>query len=114
MINRDFKDYLNDILDSIIKIEEFIKGLTYEQFLKDSKTQFAVVRALEIIGEASKNIPSEIKEKYAKLPWKYMSGMRDKLIHGYFGVDTEVVWKTVIIDLKPLKDQIENIISDLS
>jgi len=72
MINRDFKDYLNDIYDSILNIEEFVKGLSFEQFVKDNKTQFAVFRALEIIGEASKKIPPEIKNQYSKMPWKYI------------------------------------------
>ena len=83
--------------------------MTYDDFLKDIKTQFAVVRALEIIGEASKKIPSEIRDKYTKIPWREITGMRNILIHDYFGVDLEVVWKTTSIDIPPLKENIINI-----
>ena len=109
MINRGYKQYFIDILDSIENIEEFIRDLTYDDFLKDIKTQFAVVRALEIIGEASKKIPSEIRDKYTKIPWREITGMRNILIHDYFGVDLEVVWKTTSIDIPPLKENIINI-----
>ena len=105
---------MTDILESILKIEEFLAGFTIEEFIQDSKTQFAVVRALEIIGEASKKILNNIKNQFSDLPWGYMAGMRDKLIHDYFGVDANVVWKTSITDLPPLKTQIKNIIENLT
>ncbi len=73
-------------------IQEFTKGMQYSQFVHDKKTTSAVIRQFEIIGEAAKHIPASIKKKYPEIPWKDMSGMRDRLIHGYFGVDYQLVW----------------------
>jgi uncharacterized protein with HEPN domain len=95
MKTRDYRDYLQDILDAVNDIESFVDNMTYEEFIKDRKTLNAVVRSIEIIGEASKNIPEAMKAKYKELPWKQMTGMRDKLIHAYFGVDVETLWKAV-------------------
>jgi len=89
-----FLDYLQDILDAIISIKEFLEDVDYESFRNDKKTQYAVIRALEIIGEASKKVPIEVRDNYAVIPWRSITGMRDKLVHDYFGVDTEVVWNT--------------------
>lgn len=105
-------DYLNDILDSIASIKEFLIGINYESFCKDKKTQYAVIRALEIIGEASKKVPMDVRKSYPHVPWRLISGMRDKLIHDYFGVDTEVVWKTASEKIVSLQDEIKIIISD--
>ena len=91
---RLYGDYLEDILDALIKVKQFIAGMTFEQFQKDDKTTFAVIRALEVIGEASKKIPEDIRKDYPGVPWKVMDGMRDKLAHDYFGVNLEVVWRT--------------------
>ncbi len=106
---RETSDYLNDILDSIAKIEQFTKGMTYNEFVKDEKTVFAVIRAIEVIGEAAKNIPLDFRKKHQDFPWKEMSGTRDKLIHGYFGIDYEVIWKTIKEDLPPLKEKLERL-----
>jgi uncharacterized protein with HEPN domain len=81
----------------------FVKGMDYDRFAKDRKTVYAVIRALEIIGEASKNLPSPIKARYSQIPWKDMAGMRDKVIHAYFGVDLKRVWNTVNVDIPSLK-----------
>lgn len=113
MYKRDFSDYLEDILEACEKIEKFTAKMTKEEFVQDEKTVFAVIRALEIIGEAAKIIPDAVKKKYPALPWKEITGMRDKLIHHYFGVNAYVVEKTVREDIPVLKTQIKDILEDL-
>lgn len=88
---RDAKLFLTDIMQAIDAIEGFVQGLDRDQFEQDDKTVSAVIRKLEIVGEAAKVIPEEIREKYSQIPWKEMAGMRDKLIHFYFGVDYGLV-----------------------
>lgn len=100
-------------MDAVNDIESFVGNMTYEEFIKDRKTLNAVVRSIEIIGEASKNIPETIKAKYKELPWKQMTGMRGKLIHAYFGVDVETLWKAVKDNIPPLKRSIQKMLKDL-
>lgn len=99
MDERTHLDYLDDILDAIEKIKEFTQGMSEEEFCHDVKTAYAVTHAFEIIGEATKRLPGKIKAAHPDLPWRAMAGMRDKLIHDYFGINLLVVWKTVSEDL---------------
>jgi uncharacterized protein with HEPN domain len=99
MVEREYRDFIIDMIEAADMVASFIQGMTKEQFLADKKTQFAVVRALEIIGEAAKKVPDSIRSRYPDLPWREISGMRDKLIHDYFGVNNEVVWKTAVEDV---------------
>lgn len=92
---RDSRVYLDDILDAINKIEKYTKELSFEAFVKDQKTIDAVVRNFEIIGEATKHVTEKVRKEHPEVPWSYMAGMRDKLIHGYFGVKLDVIWKTI-------------------
>jgi uncharacterized protein with HEPN domain len=92
---RDFQVYVEDIIDAIKSIEAYTKGMTYEDFVRDRKTVDAVIRNFEIIGEATKQVPLAVRREYTEVPWRDMAGMRDKLIHGYFGVQLDVVWKTI-------------------
>jgi len=110
--NREYTDYLDDIYNSINDIEDFIKDLSFNEFSKDKKTLNAVIRSLEIIGEASKKIPVEFKEKFPAIPWNKMSGMRNKLIHEYFGIDIEMLWIVITKDIQDLKSVFKKIIED--
>lgn len=103
--SREIIDYIDDLLTSVIDIEEFIRGMTYEKFAKDKKTFNAVIRSLEVLGEAAKHIPKSFRQKYPDIPWDKMAGMRDVLIHDYMGVDVKTVWKVAserLPELKPL------------
>lgn len=110
---REISDYVNDILDATTKITEFTKNMDYSVFIKDEKTVFAVIRALEIIGEAAKNIPGSMRIKYPNVPWKEITGIRNKLIHEYFGVDHEVIWRTIKEDIPPLNSEISRILKEI-
>ena len=112
-MKRNYNFYIKDILQSIIQIEKFVEGMDYEEFLHDEKTSSAVIRKLEIIGEAAKHIPARVRQAHSKLPWNEMARMRDKLIHGYFGVDHEIVWKVVKERLPEVKTSLEKIIENL-
>jgi len=110
---RDSKLYLKDILEAIEAIEEFVKDIDFETFKRDDMRSSAVIRKFEIIGEATRNIPDNIKQKYSSIPWKNISGMRDRLIHFYFGIKYELVWDTIKIDIPVLKSQIKKILENL-
>lgn len=111
-MKKEYGDYLEDIIDAMSKTEKFTENLKYDEFIKDDKSTFAVIRALEIIGEAVKNIPETIKVKYPDIPWRDMAGMRDKLIHEYSGVKLDLVWKTVKEVIPPLKQKFQKILDE--
>lgn len=114
-MTKEFLDYVEDIIEAMEKVMEFTKDMEeYDDFVGDDKTMSAAIRKLEIIGEAVKKIPSKVKNKYSQIPWKDMAGMRDKLIHEYFGVDSKRVWKTVKKDIPNLKPQFEEIFNKIS
>jgi uncharacterized protein with HEPN domain len=102
-MKREFQDYVDDILSAADKIEAFIGTMDLAAFNRDEKTVFAVIHALEVMGEAASKIPSAIRRHHPEIPWKEISGMRNKLIHEYFGVDLETVWKTASEDVPALK-----------
>jgi uncharacterized protein with HEPN domain len=110
----EFLDFVEDILDAMNKAEILIEGITFEQFESDFRINYALVRALEIIGEATKRLPDTIRAKYPDIPWKGMAGMRDRIIHGYDVVDMQIVWDVVKTDIPRIKPQIERILSNLS
>jgi uncharacterized protein with HEPN domain len=112
-VKREVGDYIEDIIGAMDKAMNFVKNISYEEFIQDDKTAFAVVRALEIIGEAVKNIPDDIRKNYPEIPWKDMAGMRDKVIHEYFGVKLSIVWIAVKEEIPPLKPIFEKILRDL-
>ncbi|MCD4813012.1 DUF86 domain-containing protein [bacterium] len=109
-MKRDYSDYLRDILDAIRETQEFTQDSSFKLFLSDKKTINAVVRSLEVIGEAAGKIPEEIRQKYPEIPWKRMIGMRNKLMHEYFGVDYTIVWTVVKEELPLLLNEFEKII----
>jgi len=106
-------DYVQDILEAIIEVKDFTAGMGLGDFVNDKKTINAVVRSLEIIGEAAKKIPGDMREKYPDIPWKGMAGMRDKLIHEYFGVDLDIVWEVINVELPPIKPLIQQVLEDV-
>ena len=111
-MKEEFLDYVEDVIEAMDDAVSFVEGVKREDLVKDRKTIYAVVRALEIIGEAVKRIPDGVRDRYPQIPWKDMAGMRDKLIHEYFGVNIKRVWKTVKEDIPNLKPLFEKILKD--
>lgn len=114
MSKREPALYLQDILTSIARVDGYTKEFTIEDLNKDFKTLDAVVRNLEIIGEAAKNMPADVREEYPDIPWGKMVSMRNKVIHEYFGVDVEILWKTAKEDLPPLRKQIKKVLKTIA
>lgn len=108
-MKKEDKVYLRHILDAIFRIEEYIKGVEYNKFVDNHLIQDGVIRQIEIIGEASKRLSEEIRDKHPDIPWKDIAGMRDKLIHNYLGVDIDAVWDTVEKDVPLLKNKLKNL-----
>lgn len=108
--NRRDLDYLADIQEAIHRILAYTQGMSWVDFLEDHRTQDAIVRNIEVIGEAAKNLSNDLRRQYPHIPWKDMAGARDRLIHHYFGVNNEIVWQIVQKDLPALLPQIQTIL----
>jgi uncharacterized protein with HEPN domain len=109
MSKRKDSELLSDILEAARRLMVYTDNMTYEVFISDSKTQDAVIRNLEVIGEAVKNLSIELRMKYPAIPWKSMAGVRDRLIHNYFGVNLDIVWSIVTVELPELVFELKRI-----
>lgn len=107
-MKREYSDSLRDMLENAQRAIEFTKGMRYDTFFKDDKTVYAVIRAVEIIGEAAANIPDEVRAKYPNVPRREVKGMRNKLVHQYFGINMEVAWQTIHEDLPMLIEALKS------
>jgi uncharacterized protein with HEPN domain len=112
-MSRNFKLYFEDILNSISKIQRYVQNLNYQQFIADEKTFDAVAYNLQIIGEAVKNVPPEIRQNYPQVEWRKIAGLRDIIAHAYFTIDELIIWDIVDTKLPNLKNQIEQILLDI-
>ena len=110
---RNATDSLQDILDAIAAVERFTANVSFDEFAQNDEKIFAVEKAIEIMGEAVKNVPDSLKKSYPEIPWKSIAGMRDKLAHQYWQIDVEVIWKTVKNDLPIVKRMILEILTEL-
>lgn len=108
----DYLDYVEDILDAMEKAEIILEGIRYEDYETDFRINFAVIRALEIISEASKRIPEDLRESTPNIPWKGMSGMRDRIIHGYDNIDYQIIWDVIKKDIPKIKPLIQKNLKD--
>jgi uncharacterized protein with HEPN domain len=113
MSKRDVKAFLYDILESANDVIEFTKDIGYNEFINNKMIRYAVIRALEIIGEASRYINNDFREKYPNVPWKEMVGLRNILIHKYFGIDYILLWKIVKEDIPKIKKEVERVLKDI-
>ena len=110
---RTYADYLRDMVEYAEKAERFTQGIGLADFQKDEQKVLAVVRALEVIGEAARQIPRSLRNRNPDIPWRQITGMRNIVIHEYFGIDTEVIWKTVREDLPPLRSAVARVLAEL-
>jgi uncharacterized protein with HEPN domain len=110
MPSRNWKIRIADILESVHRIQRYTKGMTYDQFEDDEKTVDSVLRNLEIIGEASRHVPREIKDRHKDLPWVEMNTMRNIVVHEYHGVNLKIIWQTINEDLPPLLPQLDKLL----
>ena len=113
MRKRDYRDYLEDMLTSIMDIESFTEGMTFDSFKGDKKTVYAVIRCIEVMGEAAMKIPGSFKDKHAAIPWQAIVGMRNRMIHEYFGVDINILWETVKTDIPSVKPAVRGMLESL-
>jgi uncharacterized protein with HEPN domain len=112
MPDRDMSLYYRDVLDSGNAIMDFVKDISFEEFCSDRKTYSAVIREFEVIGEAVGNIPGEVKQRYSDVEWQDIKDFRNLLIHEYFGIDLEIVWKIIQEDLPTLIKAVKTILSE--
>lgn len=112
-MKRDVSIYIMDILENMELAEDFVKGMDYEEFISDKKTNYAVTRCIEIMGEAAKHVPEGVRKKYSEIPWKDIAGMRDKIIHMYFRVSLEKVWLVLKEDIPELKPLFQKVIAEM-
>ena len=114
MNKRDYRDYLQDILVSINDIESFIENMELDYFKRDKKTIYAVIRCIEVLGEAAGKIPKSIRDRYPNVPWKAMVGMRNRMVHEYFGVGINILWQTVQEDIPALKRLFNDVVGEIN
>ncbi len=112
MSKRTDQEFLGDIREALQRSMLYVAGMAYETFVVDTKTQDAVIRNLEILGEATKNLSEELRAKYPSVPWRNMAGARDRLIHHYFGINLDIVWQIVTIELPQVASQLQIIEED--
>ena len=112
MSKRADREFLSDIREALERISAYVTGMAYEAFVRDTKTQDAVIRNLEILGEATKNLSEQLRADYPSVPWKSMAGARDRLIHHYFGVNLDIVWQIVTSELPQVASALDNIAED--
>ncbi len=112
-MNRDYRLFIKDIISAMESIEGFVEGMSLEELIQDDKTSSAVIRKFEIVGEATKRLPDELKEKYSEILWKRMAGMRDRLIHAYFGIDYKLVWEAIKAEMPSVKPKLQEILAEL-
>jgi uncharacterized protein with HEPN domain len=112
-MRRKISIYLKDMLTNIALANSFIDGKTYDEFVLSTKDQYAVIRCIEIIGEAVKSVPTSVRDQYHEIPWKALAGMRDKVIHSYFGVNVKTIWLTVTEDFPKIQDQVHHILIEV-
>jgi uncharacterized protein with HEPN domain len=113
MTEMEALDYIEDIIEAVEKVERYTDGMDYETFREDELTVDAVLRNFEVIGEAAKSVPEDIREEHEDVPWSEMAGMRDKLIHGYGTIDLRIVWTTIEEDISTLADRLEAVKADI-
>ena len=111
MSERTYLDFLEDIRYYLAKVQAFVAGMAFDDFSADEKTQLAVAHALQIVGEAAKQLPLELRDRYPDLPWREIAGMRDKLVHDYHGVNLKIVWEAVTVEAPDLEAAIRSLLA---